>query len=122
MTGQRVKSKPKVRVRIKLAIGAHTLGPGKAQLLKNIQATGSISAAAREMGIHYRRAWFLLDTLNEALGRPVVETTKGGARGGGAELTEAGRALLAAYEQAVETAEKATRPGLEKFGRMISDN
>src|SRR5216683_3083483 len=66
------------------------IGPGKAALLESIRDTGSISAAARDMGMPYKRAWVLLDSMNRAFKEPVVEAATGGAHGGGAFLTPFG--------------------------------
>lgn len=79
------------------------MGPGKAELLKCIAATGSIAAAAREMDMSYKRAWMLVETLNAMFDQPVVESTRGGRGKGGAVLTERGQAILAEY-RAVEAA------------------
>ena len=76
----------RVRVSIVFESGAR-IGPGKAKLLESIRDTGSISAAAREMGMDYKRAWTLLDSMNQAFTQPVVSAAPGGARGGGATLT-----------------------------------
>lgn len=73
------------------------IGPGKAELLDRIVATGSISAAAREMGMSYRRAWMLVEALNEDFSGPLVETATGGRRGGGATVTELGLDVLRRY-------------------------
>lgn len=70
--------------------------PG-ADLLEQIEALGSLSEAARHLGFSYRRAWILLDGLNRSWPRPLVDTKVGGRHGGGATLTEAGRAILGAY-------------------------
>ncbi|MBL8705854.1 MAG: LysR family transcriptional regulator [Rhodospirillales bacterium] len=70
------------------------LGRGKIELLEQIRATGSISAAGRAMGMSYRRAWLLADSMNQAFGTPVVETAQGGERGGGAKLSALGEALI----------------------------
>lgn len=75
------------------------LGPGKADLLEWIDRTGSISAAARGMGLSYRRAWLMVDTMNRSFRRPLVERSQGGAHGGGAALTEDGRSVLRAYRE-----------------------
>jgi molybdate transport system regulatory protein len=99
-----VKDQGQYRLRIKMDIGGAAIGPGKASLMHKIDALGSISAAAREMGINYRRAQLLLGTLNDALGKPVVETTKGGAAKGGANLTKEGRVLLEAYDRCTQIA------------------
>ena len=66
-------------------------GPGKIDLLRAVSETGSISAAARVIGMSYKRAWFLIDTLNRGFGEPVVEALAGGNGGGGARLTASGR-------------------------------
>ena len=108
MTNSKKKETPKFRLRMKLDIGEDAIGPGKAKLLHAVDQHGSISAAARDMGINYRRAWFLLETMNTALGQPVALTTKGGSDGGGARLTDAGRAVLIAYEDCTRATHKST--------------
>lgn len=92
---------PGLSIRIDLHSGER-IGPGKIRLLELIGTTGSISAAGRAMGMSYRRAWLLVDSLNRALGAPVVTTRQGGASGGGARVTELGRELIARY-RALET-------------------
>jgi molybdate transport system regulatory protein len=85
-------------LRIRLVHGENlVLGPGRADLLENIQATGSIAAAGREMGMSYKRAWALVEAMNALFRAPVVEAAKGGAGGGGAKLTETGLQVLEAY-------------------------
>lgn len=73
------------------------LGPGKIRLLEMVGQTGSISAAGRALGMSYRRAWQLVDALNQTFRDPVVETRGGGAGGGGANLTAFGAGLIADY-------------------------
>lgn len=73
------------------------IGSGKADLLDAIQRAGSISAAAREMGMSYRRAWDLVDTMNRCFAHPLVETATGGSHGGGAQVTEFGLEVLRRY-------------------------
>jgi len=85
--------------------GEIAMGPGKAELLDAIERTGSISAAAREMGMSYRRAWLLVDTMNRAFAEPLVETHPGGGKQAGASLTEAGKRVREDYEALVEMAE-----------------
>ena len=82
-----------------LVAGEIALGPGKAELLEWLDRTGSISAAAKGMGLSYRRAWLLVDTMNRAFASPLVATSHGGSHGGGANLTDTGRAALAAYRE-----------------------
>jgi molybdate transport system regulatory protein len=69
------------------ADGIRFIGPGKIQLLELIKAHGSVSQAAKAMNMSYRKAWLLVDELNEVAGQPVVLTQKGGQSGGGAQVT-----------------------------------
>src|SRR3954453_1829378 len=81
---------PRGMARLKLTLVLNSgarIGPGKAALLGSVRETGSISAAARAMGMDYKRAWTLVDSLNRAFHIQVVERTTGGPRGGGARLT-----------------------------------
>ena len=88
----------KARARIRVQFGAaFAIGPGKADLLQAVAETGSISAAARRMGMSYRRAWLLVDTMNQCFREPVVDTATGGKGGGGAQITSFGRAVLKCY-------------------------
>ena len=83
---------------------AGAIGPGKIDLLRSINKTQSISAAARDLDMSYRRAWMLLDETRRILGAEIIATHAGGADRGGAELTEAGRNLIAAYERICDAA------------------
>ena len=98
---------PRVKVSIVFESGAR-IGPGKARLLESIRDTGSISAAARDMQMSYKRAWMLLDSMNQAFTEPVVSAAPGGAGGGGAALTAFGAEVLERYRrvhaQAAESA------------------
>lgn len=78
------------------------LGPGKIRLLVAIRDSGSISGAARQLRISYRRAWLMVDTLNKACPGGVVEAAAGGSKGGGTRLTPLGEQILACY-QAMQT-------------------
>lgn len=75
------------------------IGPGRADLMELIAETGSISEAARRMGMSYKRAWGLVQALNDGFGTPLIETARGGAAQGGAALTEAGNKVLSHYRQ-----------------------
>src|ERR1041385_2944437 len=103
---------PQLVVRIKLG-GDGVFGPGKADLLESIDRLGSISAAARAMRMSYRQAWMLLDTMNQAFRGPLVETSQGGPRGGGAALTHMGKRILVCYRALQRKAAKSTRDDLE---------
>jgi molybdate transport system regulatory protein len=91
-----------VRISIVFDSGAR-IGPGKAKLLESIRDTGSISAAARDMGMSYKRAWLLLD-INQAFTEPVVTAAPGGSGGGGAVLTPFGVEILERYRRIDEQA------------------
>lgn len=108
--------KPALRI---LLGGASSLGPGKAALLEEIDRHGSISAAARAMGMSYRRAWLLVEAMNTAFVRPLVTTATGGARGGGAALTELGREVLRRYRAMEEKAQRALARDLERFSALL---
>lgn len=87
-------------LKLQIACGdALALGPGKADLLDAIAAHGSISAAARALGMSYRRAWMLVDEMNRCFDPPVVETLRGGGVERGARVTLTGAAVLDAYRE-----------------------
>jgi molybdate transport system regulatory protein len=88
----------RLKVSIVFESGAR-IGPGKAKLLEGIRDTGSISAAARDMGMSYKRAWLLLDSMNQAFSELVVTAAPGGAGGGGASLTTFGAEVLKRYRR-----------------------
>ncbi len=75
------------------------LGRGKMELLEHIRETGSISAAGRAMDMSYRRAWLLVSDMNRMFKQPVVESQRGGQKGGGAALTPFGEELLACFRR-----------------------
>lgn len=90
----------RLKLKLQLYCGdAIAMGPGKAALLEAIRETGSISAAARRLGMSYRRAWMLVDTMNRCFEQPLVETEAGGGHRAGARITVAGEAALAAFRQ-----------------------
>jgi molybdate transport system regulatory protein len=89
------------RLTIRLDFDAgRRLGAGKIALLESIDKTGSISAAGRVHAMSYRRAWLLVDELNQLFVAPLVSAHHGGAKGGGAHLTEEGRRIVALYRDA----------------------
>jgi len=104
-------------LRIDLPSGAR-IGPGKVRLLELVAETGSISAAGRQMGMSYRRAWMLVNSLSEGLGTAMVQTRKGGSAGGGARLTEAGRRVILAYRAMEDKAGSAVEGELSALERI----
>ena len=89
----------------------YAMGPGKAQLLETIDREGSISGAGRALGMSYRRAWLLVDTMNRCWAQPLVETTAGGGQSKGARLSPLGREVLAAYRGLEQTLADAANSG-----------
>lgn len=85
------------RLHLRLYFGDIPFGPGKARLLDRIAALGSISAAGRDMGMSYRRAWDLVEEMNALFAAPLVQTARGGAAKGGATVTAEGQAVLLHY-------------------------
>jgi molybdate transport system regulatory protein len=97
-------------IRLRIDFGTRSsIGPGKIVLLEQIARSGSLSQAARELGMSYRRAWQLLDDLNHSFNESVATASVGGAGGGGVQLTSFGAALIAAYQDAERAALAATR-------------
>lgn len=97
------------------------IGPGKADLLEGIRDTGSIAAAGRRMNMSYKRAWMLVTALNEMFVEPLVESSRGGSRGGGATLTPAGEHVLALYRQLETTVREAGAGEIETLSGMLKD-
>lgn len=99
---------PFLHIRLYLGPG-RWLGPGKADLLALIAETGSIAAAGRRMGMSYKRAWSLVEAMNAMARTPLVESSRGGAQGGGAGLTPEGAEVMARYQRLLAVAEAASR-------------
>lgn len=91
------------------------IGPGKAELLERIAATGSIAAAAREMGMSYKRAWSIAEALNAMFDAPLIASARGGPGKGGAMLTERGAGVLAAYRSIAAAAGQAAGAELQQL-------
>ena len=105
----------RLTLRVDFGLG-RSIGPGKIRLLEAIDRTGSISQAGRTLGMSYRRAWLLIDDMNQCFRDAVVSARPGGAQGGGAALTAFGMELVRDYraiETAAEVAAKKKLHGLE---------
>jgi molybdate transport system regulatory protein len=109
-----------IRFRIRICKGDDiAIGPGKVDLLEAIDAMGSITAAARSLGMSYRRAWLLVDTMNRCFEAPVVEAEAGGRRGGGTRLTPLGQELVRRYRTLEAKARKATAGDLAALAKLL---
>ena len=107
----------KLWIRLKLP-GIGDIGPGKIELLRKIREHQSISAAAREMNMSYRRAWLLVDELNSVFRQPVVAKWMGGRSRGGATLTPTGERLVESYDAVVARSDSANRALLDEISNM----
>ena len=108
----------RLSIRIDLANG-NRIGPGKIALLEAIRTQGSISAAARSLGMSYRRAWLLVEEMNQALREPAVTAETGGHRGGGAVLTAIGERVIDLYRAIESHARSAASGEFRSIGSLI---
>ncbi|MCL4745564.1 MAG: LysR family transcriptional regulator [Burkholderiaceae bacterium] len=102
----RTKDSSRVSIRLRFSLDAR-IGPGKIALLEGVDRTGSIAAAGRELGMSYRRAWLLIDSMAGMFDEPVIVTASGGTHGGGSRLTALGHDLVAAFRAAEHDAQLA---------------
>lgn len=114
------RSKPetpvKVRWRMRVLYGdLIAIGPGKVSLLEAVRDYGSITAAAKSLGMSYRRAWLLLNDINSALASPAIVSSHGGASGGTSQLTEIGEQVIALYRQIEQQASAANQKELSQL-------
>ena len=105
-------------IRIDLADG-NRIGPGKIALLEAVRATGSISAAARALDMSYRRAWLLIEEINNALCEPAVTAETGGRRGGGAAVTAVGDRVVDLYRAIEAHARSAASGEFRAMAKLI---
>lgn len=112
------RHKPQVRI---LFGSVYPLGPGKASLVEAVGRTGSISAAARELGMSYRRAWQLIDATNKCFRQPLVETATGGRGGGGAVVTPFGLEVLAKFRDIETKAISSVQRDIAAFADYLAD-
>jgi len=108
----------RLSIRLDLTSGDR-IGPGKIALLEAIQATGSISAAARRLGMSYRRAWLLVEQLNDALLEPAVTAAPGGRQGGGAAVTPVGERIIALYRSIEDIALSSAKQEFRAMGKLV---
>src|ERR1700728_3292482 len=104
--------------RIDLASGDR-IGPGKIALLEAIRSKGSISAAARSIGMSYRRAWLLVEEINQTLRQPAVKAETGGSGGGGAVITPVGERVVGLYRAIESQAQAAAGGEFRAMGKLI---
>ncbi len=118
MAGRRHRVAP---AKLRILFGAEiAMGPGKADLLEAIADTGSIAAAGRRLGMSYRRAWLLVDTMNRCFREPLVAAGPGGAGGGGAALTPFGARVLGRYRALEAAARGALAEPVAQFAALLA--
>src|SRR5215468_6712201 len=108
----------RLSIRLDLVNGDR-IGPGKIALLEAIRATGSISAAARQIGMSYRRAWLLVEEVNASLQQPAVTAAIGGRQGGGAALTPTGERVIELYRSIEDIARSSAKREFRAVGRLV---
>jgi molybdate transport system regulatory protein len=95
------------------------LGPGKVALMELISKHGSISAAGKEMGMSYRRAWLLVDSINSAMEKPAVAAVMGGRQGGGAAVTPVGERIIEIYRSIEDRARTSARDEFRAVEKIV---
>lgn len=100
--------------------GRGAIGPGKIRLLEEIDRTGSISAAGRQLEMSYRRSWLLVDDLNRCFREPLVASQRGGTRGGGAGLTDFGREVIRRFRAVEAAAATAAQGDMAVLAEMLA--
>lgn len=115
-----VKARAQFHLRV-VKGNTRAIGPGKIALLEAIRDTGSISAAARQLRMSYRRAWVLVDDLNRRVSRAVVEAAPGGRFGGGATLSPTGHKLVALYREIERKALRHTSAATRSLLKLLSE-
>jgi molybdate transport system regulatory protein len=114
------KTRPEVRFRMRIRNGdAVALGPGKVDLLEAVREYGSISAAARSLGMSYRRAWLLIDELNRSLKSPATHSEQGGQSGGGCTLTPVGETIIHLYRDVEEEAGRSCAKQIAELMKLL---
>jgi molybdate transport system regulatory protein len=115
--------KAALKIKIQFYLGEEiAFGPGKAELLEAIAREGSIAAAGRALGMSYRRAWLLVDTMNRCFAQPLVESVPGRARGGATRVTATGKRVLDAYRHIASAVESAAHDrSLRTIERLLRD-
>ena len=115
-------TKPTLKLRMRVTVGeVIAIGPGKIALLEAMGETGSITAAAKSLDMSYRRAWLLIAELNKALKAPAVASATGGQHGGGSQLTDTGRQLIALYRGIEAQALQTCKGDMQKLLKLLAD-
>lgn len=117
---RKTNKEPGIKLRLVLAPGI-AFGPGKAEILKGVRETGSITAAGRRLGMSYKRAWLLVNIMNHDFEGPLVKASKGGQSGGGASLTPLGEQVLDCYLKMQIKTDKAVARELKQLQKSLAN-
>jgi molybdate transport system regulatory protein len=119
-SGKQARADVRIQFRLRVLKGEDiAVGPGKIELLEAIAATGSLTSAAKKLGMSYRRAWLLVDTMNRCFDAPVTESAAGGAHGGGTALTSLGTELVGRYRRIERAAFDASAADLRRLRSLL---
>src|ERR1700679_1811780 len=111
---------PEIKLRLRITHeGEDAFGPGKAQLLESILETASLNRTAIAMKMSYVKALALVRAMNAHFAEPLVTLTRGGPKGGGAQVTETGRRVLSEYQAMRSASEKAAQPTWKRIQRLL---
>jgi molybdate transport system regulatory protein len=111
-----------IKIRVRITCGDEdAFGPGKAQLLESLLDTGSLNRTASAMKMSYVKALSLVRAMNTNFREPLVALSRGGSKGGGTQVTDAGRKVLAEYHTMREASEAAARPAWRRLRRLVRD-
>lgn len=111
---------PILKLRLRVACGGEdAFGPGKAQLLESLLETASLNRTATELKMSYVKALALVRAMNAHFGEPLVVLSRGGSRGGGTQVTDAGRKALEEYHVMCAASEAAARPGWRRLSKLL---
>ena len=113
---------PHLSIRVDFEPSGSSLGPGMAQLLERVAAQGSISSAAASMGMSYRKAWLLVQEMQDTFNGAVVTTEIGGSDGGGTKLTELGTNLVKTYRRIEARAARAAEADMQTLAALVKAN
>ncbi len=111
-----------IKVRVRVTRGEDdAFGPGKAQVLESLLETGSLNRTAAALKVSYVKALALVRSMNEHFREPLVRLTRGGKQGGGAQVTDAGRKVLAEYHEMRDAIETAAQPCWQRLRRLVKE-
>ncbi|MCH9670430.1 MAG: LysR family transcriptional regulator [Gammaproteobacteria bacterium] len=121
-TPEAANAAPSASARLKIVMKPDiAIGPGKADVLEGIKETGSIAATGRRLGMSYKRAWMLVETMNGCFKEPLVSASRGGSARGGATLTPSGELVLRTYRRMERLTQQAIADDMDTLRALLVD-